>query len=167
MYKFELKRALAGEPVVTRGGDTVMRIERGIDRAYVVSVTLADYSHYSVTETGNAWKSGAESPLDLFMKYPPLKEGDYILVSDDKKTWRKRKFIHIDFNNRVVVVDKYCADDFDNGRRYAACSYKYYKRIEEEPEIEITVKINGKDAKLSDISAETLEKIKQLENENK
>ena len=41
--------------------------------------------------------------------------------------------------------------------------WNYAKDIEEDPSIEISVKINGKEAKLSDISDETLKRIKELE----
>lgn len=39
--------------------------------------------------------------------------------------------------------------------------YKHAKPIPERPEIEITVKVNGKEAKLSDISDETLKTLKE------
>ena len=43
------------------------------------------------------------------------------------------------------------------------CCWENAKPIPQEPSIEITVKINGKEAKLSDIPDEALKKLKELE----
>ena len=70
--------------------------------------------------------------------------------SDDRKEWIKKEF-------GGYVFEKH------NCYNYTTPGYFYYKYIREikKPDIEITVKINGNEVRLSEISEETLLKIRQ------
>ena len=68
--------------------------------------------------------------------------------SDDGIKWTNYIYTGFDFD---------CNEHFTNGS-----VYKYCREIKSET-IEITVRINGKEAKLSDISNETLQKLKDTE----
>lgn len=72
-YKFDLQRALAGEPIVTRAGremSNFRRIEEGgylLEYPYIASDTMGGYARY--TKHGE-FHSGCPSSLDLFMIHP-------------------------------------------------------------------------------------------------
>lgn len=78
---------------------------------------------------------------------PFFKYGEECEVSDDTEQWHKAKF-------------KYYAPGIEKLVRVATMngSYRSFKHIRKpvQPEIAITIKINGEDCKLSDISEETL-----------
>ena len=67
--------------------------------------------------------------------------------SDDEKEWVKDIYCGYDFNETIM-------------HNTINWSWSHVRKIEE-PEIEIKVKINGKEVKLSEISEETLLKIRQ------
>ena len=74
--------------------------------------------------------------------------GEEIEVKDDGMTWEEGDFRgYVPGTTRPVITD--------NG-----ASYQYARPIRK-PEIEITCKINGKDVSLSDISEETLLKLRK------
>ena len=70
--------------------------------------------------------------------------------SDNKKDWVRD------------IYDGFIGFDFDSGYLHQSRKsvWEYIREIKE-PDIEITVKINGNEVKLSDISEETLLKIRQ------
>ena len=162
-YKFDLERALAGEPIINGKGEEVLGFHKRKDKSMLSTFPYADIAGITYTEKGGFFDAGIETK-DLYMKYPPLPpEGTYILVrDDDKESWRKKIFLYKDTRGRILVVGNYCEDNYFTGYLYEVTSWKQWKPIEE-PEIEITVKINGKESKLSDISDETLKKLKALE----
>jgi hypothetical protein len=66
--KFNLEKALAGEPVVTRSGDTV-EIIRLLDttklRYPLMISVLNNYDYFTIE--GYCWEGSRKSDLDLFM----------------------------------------------------------------------------------------------------
>jgi hypothetical protein len=82
---------------------------------------------------------------------PAFTIGKEYEFSDDGEEWLKRKYGGYVHDNKY----KYRGDDE---------GFRYCREIKQELDttIEITVKINGKEAKLSDISDETLNKIKEI-----
>lgn len=81
MKPFNLERALAGDPVVTRDGIPVTDIQylEGIgSHPYKVFADI-DGEIQTFTETG-AFVLGAESPLDLFMA--PVKVEKWIVITE-------------------------------------------------------------------------------------
>ena len=78
---------------------------------------------------------------------PPYVIGKEYEFSDNKKDWKRDVYIGYNFNETI-------------GHKTIHWSWLYVREIKE-PEIEINVKINGKDVKLSEISEETLLKIRQ------
>ncbi len=153
--KFDLERALRGDELITRDNEGVM----GFTQRFDVPLSLYPYE----TDDGCIYmKDGRNdknraSKNDLFMKYPELKEGMKILVRDgDDESWKERIFVFKDKWGNVLTLPLY--NEVDN---VSVFIWKQFKLIEE-PAIEIHVKINGKEGKLSDISTETFEKLKEL-----
>lgn len=72
-YKFDLQRALAGEPIVTRSGEEMSDFRMredvifNVDYPYVANDTMGDYFTY--TKRGGQFL-GCPSSFDLFMRYP-------------------------------------------------------------------------------------------------
>ena len=98
----------------------------------------------------NIWKT--YTMADYMIEAEAFAVGDEVEVSDDGINWYKAKYTGFRYKQEYRYL----------GNRSGSGAYKYCRRVQE-PTIEISVKINGKEAKLSDISEETLAKIKQLE----
>jgi len=81
--------------------------------------------------------------------------GGKCLISSNNVDWKERIFISKNgFGwNTVSLGDE---ENFLNGKSYIVSVWEYGKLIPTELDINITVTINGKTAKLSDISEETL-----------
>lgn len=94
-------------------------------------------------------------PASDFLE-PEFEFGEEVEVSQNGNKWVKRTFVSLNPNN--AGGDKHITVDADG---YVS-SWKFCRKIEEKPSIEITVKINGKEAKLSDISEDTLNKLREL-----
>ena len=69
MEKFDLKRALAGEPVVTRDGREVTEIHffETCTKGYAV-IAIIEGEKFGFTNNGYYLNNSAEHILDLFMK---------------------------------------------------------------------------------------------------
>lgn len=69
---FNLEKALAGEPVVTRDGREVSHVmvikAAWVSRKYPVAAVIVDGKVYSYTEQGRYHTDGKPSRFDLFMK---------------------------------------------------------------------------------------------------
>ena len=86
MKPFNLEKALAGEPVITRIGMKVTEIvhfKTATNRHTVVFV--ADGSTYSVASNGRSFDNGIESSLDLFMAPKMVKKSGWINIYPNKK----------------------------------------------------------------------------------
>ncbi len=159
-YKFDLKRALAGEPLINEVGDEIKGFHKRKESLDTIKFPYADSRNATYTEEGK-YTTKIHTANNLFMKYPKLEEGMKILVRDsDDKDWIERIFLVKDKNGLIIAIKSY--QRYMDGELYSAVAWKQFKLIEE-PAIEITVKINGKEAKLSDISEETFKKLKNLE----
>ncbi len=159
-YKFDLKRALAGEPVINEVGEEIKGFHKRRIKPEITKFPYADSNDSSYTEEGK-YTITYHTVNDLYMKYPKLEEGMKILVRDsDDKDWIERIFLVKDKNGLIIAIKSY--QRYMDGELYNAVAWKQFKLIEE-PAIEITVKINGKEAKLSDISEEIFKKLKNLE----
>ncbi len=168
-YPFDLKRALRGDELISRDGKPFVNFKKRHDRnkkdVYPYQAELGNYlnngiCYFSIfTKDGRYAMDGADD-LDLFMRYPELKEGMKILVKEDDN-WEERMFLFKDKRDRVAAVSRKFENAYLKGEYYRMALWKQWKLIEE-PAIEISVKINGKEGKLSDISTETFEKLKEL-----
>jgi hypothetical protein len=84
---------------------------------------------------------------------PEFEAGEEVEISDCGDNWYKRIYLG-------YMDGKHW---YRSGTKHdSAYSWKYVRKIKQ-PEIAITVKINGKEAKLSDISEDTLKKIREAE----
>ena len=63
--------------------------------------------------------------------------------------------------NLPICTHGLCGNDYKNGNWVELYMWNTWRRISKEPTIEITVKVNGKESKLSNISEETLLKIRK------
>jgi len=167
MEEFNLKRALAGEPLITRSGDKVFgfKVREGKSHSEWPYAAEIIGQYLTFTKTG---RCGVDPEIDnthdLFMAEPELKEGDLIEVcAPTGSNYKPCIFLYKEKNNRVIVVTHGYEDYYRNGTDYPTGSFGNWRMPPKQPQIEITVKINGKEAKLSDISDETLQNIKKLE----
>ena len=116
----------------------------GTDRAVVIDAwDGSDGTLLVVLPNGQSrW-----APVNAILGYA-FEWGEEIEVSDDGQSWVMGQF-----------------RNFRPGLRYpvlaGACPFKFARPIRK-PEIEITVKINGKTASLKDISEETLKAIRNM-----
>jgi len=69
MEKFDLERALAGEPVCTRDGREVAQLTKFDVKDKRCLVGVVDGMLLSWTYKGDCFGNGKESKYDLFMKY--------------------------------------------------------------------------------------------------
>lgn len=94
---------------------------------------------------------------DEMLVGPAFEWGEEIEVSDDAKAWyESHYFMGIAPGGEYPYIT---TTDFDDHKAWS--SFRYARPVQK-PRIEITVKINGKESKLSDISEETLLKIRGL-----
>ena len=101
------------------------------------------------------------SQFDVFFnRYPKKEYPRVMLVSDNKSDWFKRVVFMEKKNKYLTWINAETIEDSE--KVITVVPWLYAKEIEEKPSIEITVKINGKEAKLSDISEETLNKLRKL-----
>jgi len=95
-----------------------------------------------------------------------FKRGELIEVSDykDYRDGQKRIFLtHIEGAiYPFICIANGHEDKFKSGEKFGISECKYARKIQDKPqgEIELTVKVNGKEVPLSDISEETLLKIR-------
>jgi len=155
MKKFDLQKALNGEALITRDGRKAYEFRRSnasIDYCYFVEGDR----RIRVCYKDGVHKFDKQN-LDLFMA-EQYKEGDRVMVRDnDDDEWTELIYLFTDKNGFHLCT---WIDRYGRGDTYPAFTWEQIKPIEDT--IEITVKINGKEAKLSDISDETLTKIKEL-----
>jgi len=166
MKPFDLELAKQGHPLVTMAGGNVVFLTAERDSVEFPILCLVDGRSKSYTIRGFFHAGSRVSSRNLFLAdcdwQPPLKEGDEVEVSGYEDEYEKRIFLYEDANGRAVCFSDTQEDEYNNGGEYVACSWKKWRRVPQ-PSVEITIKINGKDAKLSDISEETLKKLKQAE----
>ncbi len=128
-YPFDLERALKGELLVNGTGEDILGFHKRLNRYTDDVYPYADIDNQIYTKKGK-YNDGMTNSLDLFMKYPPLKEGDEILVrDDDNDKWQPRTFITFDSRNKVLCVNGLQNNSYKNGDNYGAVSWKYFKRI--------------------------------------
>ena len=168
MKPFDLELALQGHPVVTREGRKVenLILSKHIGNTYPLSGIVWG-STLTWTKNGSHQFS-LSSANDLFLTdcelQPEPKLGDLVEVTDDNdSTWFKRIFICKTPGNNALAVLVDSESNFARSRIFEVKLWDHMRPIQKQPEIEITVSINGKPAKLSDISDETLRKIKEAE----
>lgn len=145
------------------------------DGYYVVKPWDVMLKQYGENEAGITVPNGFTNLMEK-----KLPKGRIILIEND--AWKpcysvsEEMFLgpYIPYGTEVEVSDspspkEWCRDFFVTyipGEFYSISTslgaYKYVRLIEE-PEIKISIEINGQPAKLSDISDETLKKIKETE----
>jgi hypothetical protein len=164
MKPFNLEVALKGHPVVTRDGREVTDIHHFKDPLVDIRYTLYAQVQGRVekfTKKGHFYYSERESDYDLFLKdcdwQPEPEEGDVVLVRDtDEEEWQERILLYKTRNNHLICVSGGDERDYNKNEYYVTDTWKQMKPLPQKPSFEITIKINGKTAKLSDISEETL-----------
>jgi hypothetical protein len=107
---------------------------------------LNDYGRV-IKVTNNQWNLWGISEDMLLGPYIPY--GTEVEVSDYGEEWSRKTFVSYVHGSDYPVMA-------------GVDGWKYVRLIDHEPSIEITVKINGKECKLSDISEETLRKIREV-----
>lgn len=99
MEKFNLEKALAGEPVVTRDGREVTEIHcfKTCTKGFTV-VAVIDGEKQGFHNDGSYWGNGNDHRLDLFMKpkvvegwFNVYQEGDYIWTSSAHNSEERAK----------------------------------------------------------------------------
>jgi hypothetical protein len=87
-----------------------------------------------------------------------FEEGELVEVSDDRGEWCKRIFLAKVDSLQFPYLCVYATteSEYKYGEDVCVNTWKYCRKISSTPKIELEIKINGKEAKLSDISEETL-----------
>jgi hypothetical protein len=174
MKEFNLELAKQGHPLVTRDGEKVVQfihLEKPFPQDNWGAINAVfengDFESYDIC---GKYQKNVCYTKDLYLDdstdwQPPLKEGDVIEVRNYTESgWRKEVLIFIDKNNMAVCTSCLRGKELhESGIPYGTNVWRYYRRIPQKPTIEVTVKINGKEAKLSDLSEETLKKLRNLE----
>ncbi len=116
--------------------------------------TIEESGGLCLESSGNGEQGalGLKPSTDYACIMMPIPEG-YELVTDGRLSSEESEYKKFDGSHW----------DGPYGWRGDSSSSTYIRPIKQEPEIEINVKINGKDAKLSDISDETIKAIKGAE----
>ena len=91
-----------------------------------------------------------EDELELI---PEFEAGEEVEVRNPIGGWHKREYLGF------MDGKHWCYQRYDEE---SATVWPQIRKVKQ-PEIDITVKINGKEAKLSDISEDTLKKIREAE----
>lgn len=172
MKKFNLELAKQGHPLITRDGQKVLSFKCLDDiPTYPCSYTT-DVGSYTCSIHGK-YNLNATDDHDLFLDdsipwEPELKPGDKILIKPShSSSYMEKIFIahgtEINGKKTVICVNTSDNNNYLKGMYYRTTLWTDWKTIPKEPSIEINVKINGKECKLSDISEETLLKLRSLE----
>jgi len=176
MKEFNLERWLrTGEELVTRGGVKVLCTKYFENNAAFCKLKsmLADGSNISHYTDGDYTKSSSEEQLDLYFANdiepkPQPKRGDTVWVRDNENDcWHKRIFLveMKDCNSPFIVTEK-DSEYLRNPDAYMQFYFTCWKEVRttdpalDKPKIEITVKVNGKEVKLSTLSDESILAIK-------
>jgi len=170
MKPFNLELALQGHPVVTRGGKEISQLTLFVCKHTHPLVGVIDGERCVWTRNGNGrYNMTTQSNSDLFLKdcdwQPEPKFGDLVEVSDSGINWTERIFICKTPDGRILAASP--VENFINRHKpllsFGVTPWNHMRPIQKELNIKITVSINDKPAKLSDISDETLRKIKEAE----
>jgi hypothetical protein len=167
MKPFDLNLALLGHPVVTRDGKKVENLSFSKnERTYPLSGTVC--GNLFTWKRNGSHQFSEKSTYDLFLAdcelHPEPKYGDLVEVTDDSdSTWVKRIFICKTPGNNTLAVLVDSESNFARSRIFEVKLWDHMRPIQKDPNIKITVSINDKPARLSDISDETLRKIKEAE----
>lgn len=169
--KFDLELAIAGHPLITSGGDKVTDFKyfKDLNSDYKIRV-VADGCILAYQEAGRPdWDFGFGKRgsmvgwfllLDKSIPWEPeLKMGDRIEIKKATR-WEERIFIKYGEADGVVVVIEDDANKYLQGRPFDTIHYHEYRRINKDIDLDIKITCNGKDVKLSDISEETLIKLR-------
>jgi len=159
MKKFDLDKALAGHPVVTRDGKMVTNIELSTgSQSYITGRICGSLQKWN--EDGR-FLGTLLHDNDLLMAEPSF--GESILVWDNKDTASDTK-LEMDFVCFTTEGHVVATEDISNisiREPFAeVMMWEYWSFIEKPPQIEINAKINGREVKLSEISEETLLKLR-------
>ena len=100
--------------------------------------------------------------FDLFYKRFPKKTFPRVMLVwyNDEDNAEPRVVIAHKCNKYIAWYEATTIEEAE--KEVKTVIWSHAKEVEEKPNIEITVKINGKEAKLSDISEETLKKLREL-----
>lgn len=173
MKPFNLNLAKQGHPLITRDGRKIVQFVHFTEPFDQKSNSVL----YVLTEKGEKFCNCIDGEYyhnevnndDLFLDdsvpwNPLLKEGDLVEVRDfEEKKWQKRIFLYFNKYKKIMCVNNRDKASYLEGKCYEVLPWNQYRLITQEPIIEIIVRIDGKEAKLSDIPDETLKKIKEKE----
>lgn len=99
MEKFNLERALAGEPLITRDGREVTEIHffKTCTKGFQL-MAVVDGEKFGFHNDGSYWGNGNDHRLDLFMKpkvvegwFNVYQEGNYLWTSAHRESEEKAK----------------------------------------------------------------------------
>jgi len=174
MKEFNLERWLrTGEELITRNSEKMLATKYCPNNEN-------DYKIRSLTETGkmhSCFENGSYQDDvtahdgDLFFvndiePEPKPKRGDTVWVRDHEQTIWTAKIFLAEFKNAVYPYKTVLGSNeelFITGKTYGDSAWKYMRTTNpalDKPKIEITVKVNGKEVKLSTLSDESILAIK-------
>ena len=169
MKKFDLELAKQGHPLIISNGTRVNLIGIIPNTPYPIILERTG-TICRFTAGGNPkTRDGVTLQLDDSIDWlPPLKQGDVIEVLCSSK-WQDAIYICKLPIDQILVVWPTCClvEGYKKGEinesDFAVLELydKIWRRKVLKSSIEITVKVNGKESKLSDISEETLLKIRE------
>ena len=172
MKEFNLELAKEGHPLVTRDGREVSEFHcfesLGKDTDRIAAII--DDDGFWFNKSGQYYSNNVISGKDLFLKdcdwQPPLKMGDIVEVFSHNKAWEERIFIKNGGNDEIICVRDGQYNYFLAGKPFETYlwdkdSWRRKQTEDKKVNINIEITINGKPAKLSDISEETLKKLRE------
>ena len=120
----------------------------------VVTIKSIENDYYLVEETIWCWQ-------DWMFEGYAFEYGDEIMCSDDnEKLPVKRVYLGYADGSYAPYITA-AVENFDiSNHKLLACLYKYAKPLPKEPTIKIDIQINGEPAKISDISEEIWNRIR-------
>ena len=165
---FDLELAKAGHPLILSTGEMVSYV--GISPFTPGKCIIVADRQKLVFVNPNVKDPQVTFHLLLDISIPwqaPLKQGDTIEVKINDE-WKEALLVsHLPGGSILVLdtnecsINEYNEGDFTDNDDFTYRGKALWRRKPTEATIEITVKINGKDAKMSDISKETLLKIRE------
>lgn len=166
---FDLELAKQGHPLVsqfdTHGFVKSELVKIHPDGRLVVLVTDEDdEEEYIRYFYNNSTLNRRTLFLDVSTDWqPPFKFGQMIEVCDQLyEIWREHRFLAYAPSGKVITFDSSNEyEKYEDKDEFECYEWNHARHIPVEPTIEITVKVNGKESKLSDISKETLLKIRE------
>jgi hypothetical protein len=161
---FDLELAELGHPLVSVRGEKVIWVGRAETRGPHHSVVVKkDGTIVALNSKGLSLNNTNTVVLDVSKPWEaPLKTGDIIEVKSTltESKWSERIYLAM-ANDIPICVNVNCVGAYKKNQHFEVSTWRVFRRKPEEPVIEITVKVNGKEAKLSDISKETLLQIRE------